>query len=279
MVDDIHTVEPTMLHSPDISDLATALSKAQESFPPIRKTHTADVRSKTGASYRYNYADLADVLEMVRPSLAKHELAVLQPITKVAGEGRIITLLVHSSGQWIRSEYSLRLTADVPDTPQAWGSAITYGRRYSLCSILGVAAEEDDDGSAATDPGDTKRTPRKRPPPKANGTPAKRPTLTNAIKQAEAAADFSGLRTVGQSIAAWPSGPDKNAVADTIRTCADAILLMRLDGATTAEEVDAILTEATGDYDGLFPGEEKQAQVREQAAFAKQRLASMAATT
>ncbi len=269
MVDEMQTSEP-MLHSQEIGELAADLSKAQAGFPPIKKTHTADVRSKHGASYKYNYADLADVLEMVRPSLAKYELAILQPITKVAGEGRIITLLIHSSGQWIRSEYSLRLAADVTDTPQAWGSAITYARRYSLCSLLGVAAEEDDDGT-----GDTTRTPRnatKGEPPKANGTPAnKPPDVAATVKAINLATTFDELRATGQRAQDQFKDGALTCVKNAIYAQAVIVFDKRLGAATTPLGLDELAAEVAveGEYHALFPTDEVQTMATEQIQNAK----------
>jgi hypothetical protein len=57
---------------------------------------------------------------------------------------------MHSSGQWIQSDYPI--TNDT-NKPQAMGSALTYARRYSLAAMGVLAAEEDDDGNAAQDHG------------------------------------------------------------------------------------------------------------------------------
>ncbi len=135
-------------------DLASALAKAQGEFPTIRKDHTATVQTKSGGQYQYGYADLATVLEAVRPALSKHELALVQlPSVRMAEGATFVgveTILAHSSGH----SMSAALEISVSDaSAQAIGSALTYARRYSVLSILGVAAEEeDDDGGAAQPP-------------------------------------------------------------------------------------------------------------------------------
>ncbi len=132
-----------------INEIAEALAKAQAEMTNPPKTKSANVKSKTGASYKYQYADLAEIIEHVRPVLAKHELAYTQTID--TGEKTIlITRLMHKSGQVLQSTYPLPTGA----AAQEMGSAITYARRYSLCAILGIAAEEDDDGQKASHAGD-----------------------------------------------------------------------------------------------------------------------------
>jgi len=117
--------------------IAEALSKAQGEFPPIKKGRTA----KAG-SYSYTYADLADVLEAVRPALAKHGLAVVQSIGGSDGKVSVSTALVHKDGGRFESSITVNALADL----QKMGGQITYLRKYSFCAMIGVAAEDDLDG-------------------------------------------------------------------------------------------------------------------------------------
>ncbi|MDA8311458.1 MAG: ERF family protein [Actinomycetota bacterium] len=133
-----------MRSSEQIDQLAAALAAAQAAFPPVKKDRTATVPTKTGGTYSYHYADLTDLLDAVRPVLTANGLAVVQGGT---GE-RMVTRLVHTSGQWIESDGTLPATQA---TPQGLGSAITYARRYWLSALLGIAAEEDDDGALGSD--------------------------------------------------------------------------------------------------------------------------------
>ena len=128
----------TVQTSDTIAELAKALTKAQAEFGDIIKNHTAKV-----GSYQYKYATLTDVLGAVREPLAKHGLAVLQPMCWNE-RPFLVTRLVHTSGEWIESVYPL----STYDRPQEMGSAITYARRYALTSLLSIAAD-DDDGQAA----------------------------------------------------------------------------------------------------------------------------------
>jgi hypothetical protein len=102
-------------------------------------------KTANAGTYSYAYSDLGDLLEMARPVLAKHGLALLQPISRDAAGITIETCLLHSSGHRLVWPFHV----NVSGTPQQIGSAITYGRRYSAQAALGVASE-DDDGQAAT---------------------------------------------------------------------------------------------------------------------------------
>jgi hypothetical protein len=139
-----------MLTSDTIIELAQALAEAQGKFAPVKKTKTATVKARDPSKpgYTYSYADLADLLEAVRPSLSASSIAILQSSALSDGWMVVTTRLLHASGEWIEAD------AGVPcgqADAQAIGSAITYARRYGLSALVGVAAEEDDDGGAAVD--------------------------------------------------------------------------------------------------------------------------------
>jgi hypothetical protein len=99
--------------------------------------------------FKSRYADLATVLDTVRPVLAKYKLAVVQLPTELEGGPGLATTLVHESGEWMRS--TVRLYPGKTD-PQGIGSALTYARRYGLQAALGIAADDDDDGQAGSRP-------------------------------------------------------------------------------------------------------------------------------
>lgn len=132
-----------------IGDLATALAKAQGEFTAAERDHIAKVMSKKGAesSYSYAYADLQAYLEVCRKPLADNGLSFIQNVGVDGQKATVSTLLIHASGQWLESD-PLSLTAS-DSLPQSIGSAITYGRRYSLSAVLGMASEADDDANTA----------------------------------------------------------------------------------------------------------------------------------
>jgi hypothetical protein len=133
-------------HSDNINELAAALSEARKKFDPIFKSRTARIQTKSGSEYSYKYADLSDLNEATVPYLCEHGLFLYQtPEKNAAGEFVLTTFLMHSSGQWIRSEYPM----NGHSAPQEQGSEITYARRYAGSAALSVASEEDDDGTQA----------------------------------------------------------------------------------------------------------------------------------
>lgn len=132
--------------SPEIGELAAALAAAQAEFVTVAKDNTAKVETSKGPGYTYKYADLASCLEAVRGPLSKHGLAVMQTTVPGGQDIMLRTILAHSSGQWIASDFPLIVGEWTK--PQAVGSVITYARRYTLCAMLQIATD-DDDGAAA----------------------------------------------------------------------------------------------------------------------------------
>lgn len=136
--------------STNIGNLALALSKMQGTVGLIPKTKTATIASlKTGTKYEYSYADLADIWDAIRHPLKDNELSVTQLFSMQDNKGYITTILMHSSGEWLKSILEL----DAHEKIQELGSEITYLRRYGISSILGIATDEDEDGKLANDAG------------------------------------------------------------------------------------------------------------------------------
>lgn len=130
--------EPLLRRSESIGKLAAALAKAQGEI-------TNAAKSADNPFFKSKYADLGSIMDACRGPLSKYGIAYLQPASSI-GKTVIVTTLVAFEDEWI--EDKLILTA-AQDSPQAVGSAITYGRRYALAAMIGVAAG-DDDGNAAS---------------------------------------------------------------------------------------------------------------------------------
>jgi hypothetical protein len=130
-----------MNQSDNISELATALSKAQSEIQGAKK-------DCANPFFKSKYADLSSIWDACREPLTKNGLSVIQTTSERDGSIYLYTTLAHSSGQWIRSE--LKVIVGKPDI-QALGSSLTYCRRYSLAMIAGVCPE-DDDGNAGSQP-------------------------------------------------------------------------------------------------------------------------------
>lgn len=130
-----------MKTSETICDLAKALTVVQASLAPAK-------RDSTNPFYNSTYADLSSVWESCRDTLAKNGLCVIQGNSVGPANTLIVeTILMHESGQWVQSELCLPLAKS---DPQGVGSAMTYGRRYGLAAIVGIVADVDDDGNAAS---------------------------------------------------------------------------------------------------------------------------------
>jgi hypothetical protein len=124
--------------SETLGKLSEALAKAQGEIKGAKK-------DSDNPFFHSHYADLASVLEACREPLSKNGLAIVQ-LPGQNGEGLFIdSVLLHSSGEWISGRLHIK---PVKEDPQGIGSAVTYGRRYGLQALVGIAPE-DDDGEAA----------------------------------------------------------------------------------------------------------------------------------
>jgi len=130
-----------------ISRLALALCLAQADIKDAKT-------NKKNAFIGNSYADLTAVWQACRKALTDHDLAVVQRFKTEDGELILETILIHTSGESISSELPLMNVKDW----HSLGSGITYARRYSLCSLVGIAPDgEDDDGAKAQE--DAKKAP------------------------------------------------------------------------------------------------------------------------
>ena len=133
-----------MKTSNEINELAKALSAFQGEVENAAK-------NTENPYFKKNYADLAEVLNTVRPLMGKNGLSLAQFPSFTGDDAtgllHVESILMHSSGQWMSEIFSIPINKGI--TPQALGSIVTYARRYAAAAILGVA-QEDDDGNAAS---------------------------------------------------------------------------------------------------------------------------------
>lgn len=162
------TTQPFM--SADISAIAAAVSAFQGEIEQ-------PALNRENPYFKSRYVDLSGVLKSAQKLLAKNGLSVMQIISG----GDIITLLTHKSGQWVKSVCPIGSYKSQQDR----GSAITYTKRYALCAILGIAADTDDDGNAATD-ADKKNNARTAQQPQQGGDVL----LMQALKELNACKDY-----------------------------------------------------------------------------------------
>ena len=140
--------------SDDITELAMALSKAQAEIEGA-------TTNSTNPFYKSSYADLHQVIKSSMPYLTKHGLSVIQgtednsAMSWAKGKIHVTTILCHSSGQWIKS--SVAMPIGEKKDAQAIGTAVTYGRRYGLSAMVGIAQYDDDAQSISAPPKKTKK--------------------------------------------------------------------------------------------------------------------------
>ena len=128
--------------SNDITELATALSKAQSEIDGASK-------NSQNPFFKSSYADLHQVIQSSFPQLTKYGLSVIQGSDWIDGNIHVTTMLCHSSGQWIKSSVCMPLKEKW--NAQDVGSIMTYGRRYGLSAMVGVA-QYDDDAQSVSQP-------------------------------------------------------------------------------------------------------------------------------
>ena len=125
-----------------VGKIALALSKAQKEIMGAKK-------GSVNPFFKSGYADLYTVIESCREVLSKNEIAFVQGNRFRDGVFLVVTKIIHSSGEWLSSEMALPLPKGA--NAQAVGSLNTYGRRYGLAAICGVA-QKDDDANEASKP-------------------------------------------------------------------------------------------------------------------------------
>jgi ERF superfamily protein/uncharacterized protein DUF968 len=135
-----------------IGAIAAALARAQAELTNPEKTLIATIRSpfprEEDRSFRY--ASLASGLDIVRKALSQQEIAAIQTtrIDPSSGQVHLTTLLAHSSGEWISSDWPVCAAKDT-EAPHRMGAALTYARRYALFALVGIAGEDDLDAPDA----------------------------------------------------------------------------------------------------------------------------------
>lgn len=124
--------------SDEIKDLIAALAKAQAVMKPA-------IINKKNPFFKTMYADFTSCMDACRGPLSDNGLAIIQSCETINGELNLVTMLAHTSGQWLKSDYPI---IPAKKDSQGIGAAMTYAKRYSLCGMIGIVADEDDDGNA-----------------------------------------------------------------------------------------------------------------------------------
>ena len=141
--------------SPSIAAIATALSKAQIELTNPEKSliGTIEPQDGQGGGRQFRYAPLSSGLDIVRKTLGQHEIATVQTtaVDQTAGIVNLTTVLAHSSGEWIASDWPVCSIAETA-RPHRMGAALTYARRYALFTLVGIAGEDDLDAPDLSGP-------------------------------------------------------------------------------------------------------------------------------
>ncbi len=142
--------------SSSIAALATALAKAQIELTNPEKSliGTIEPQRGQGGARQFRYAPLSSGLEIVRKTLGQHEIATVQTtaVDQAAGIINLTTVLAHSSGEWIASDWPVCPIGET-ERPHRMGAALTYARRYALFTLVGIAGEDDLDAPDLIGPG------------------------------------------------------------------------------------------------------------------------------
>lgn len=138
-----------MKTSENLTNIAKALVAIQGEIKGI---------TKNAQGHGYKYITFDAIITLVKPVLTKHGVFLIQNVKGDIVDGQNLayceTRLLHESGEWIESDTLIikpvSVKAGAPTTPRDMGSAITYGKRYQLCGMLGISADVDDDAAVAS---------------------------------------------------------------------------------------------------------------------------------
>ena len=131
--------------SESVAAIATALAKAQTELSNPEKAMVGtvyNVRSDSPQSFRY--ASLSSGLDIIRKTLGGQQIAIAQTtdIDRASGTVNLTTVLLHTSGEWISSDWPVCQLSET-SAPRRMGAALTYARRYALFTMVGIAGEDD----------------------------------------------------------------------------------------------------------------------------------------
>ena len=232
--------------SEHIGAIAAALAKAQAELTNPEKTLTAQIRSPflRDDDRTFRYASLASGLDIVRKTLSQQEIATIQStrVEEASGHIHLTTLLAHSSGEWISSDWPVCAARDI-EAPHRMGAALTYARRYALFALVGIAGEDDldapDTAAGPPAPPNLKASPGKGV---LNRAPVLRPGESAALRE-QLLRQLEAL-PAGTDLLSWAmaSLPLKNSLQEPDARRVEAAYQTKLEDRAQAEQ--------TADLDG-----------------------------
>src|SRR3977135_703477 len=131
--------------SESVAAIATALAKAQTELSNPEKAMVGTVyNNRSESPQSFLYASLSSGLDIIRKSLGGQQIAIAQTtdIDRANGMVNLTTILLHTSGEWISSDWPVCQLSET-SAPRRMGAALTYARRYALFAMVGIAGEED----------------------------------------------------------------------------------------------------------------------------------------
>src|SRR6266850_1113260 len=138
--------------SESVAAIATALAKAQTELSNPEKAMVGTVyNNRSDSPQSFRYASLSSGLDIVRKTLGGQQIAVAQTteIDRANGMVNLTTMLMHTSGEWISSDWPVCQLSET-SAPRRMGAALTYARRYALFTLVGIAGEDDPDAPDLT---------------------------------------------------------------------------------------------------------------------------------
>src|SRR6202163_575738 len=139
--------------SESVAAIATALAKAQTELSNPEKAMGGTVyNNRSDSPQRFRYASLSSGLDIVRKALGSQQIAIAQTtnIDRPSGAVNLTTVLMHTSGKWISSDWPVCALSEISQ-PRRMGAALTYARRYALFTMVGIAGEDDLDAPDVSD--------------------------------------------------------------------------------------------------------------------------------
>jgi hypothetical protein len=139
--------------SENVGAIATALAKAQTELSNPEKAMIGSIyNARTDNQQSFRYASLSSGLDIIRKVLGAQQIAVTQTtdIDRASGTVNLTTILLHTSGEWISSDWPVCRLSETA-APRRMGASLTYARRYALFTMVGIAGEDDLDAPDIAD--------------------------------------------------------------------------------------------------------------------------------
>jgi ERF superfamily len=158
--------------SESVAAIATALAKAQTELSNPEKAMVGTIyHSRSDSPQSFRYASLSSGLDIVRKVLGGQQIAIAQTtdIDRATGMVQLTTMLLHTSGEWISSDWPVCQLSET-SAPRRMGAALTYARRYALFAMVGIAGEDDLDAPDLINDQPKPKTDRATDPPRASAS-------------------------------------------------------------------------------------------------------------